>query len=996
MELRDSANTDNVINGYTSFSESNDINTNSFNINSSSNRNSNATILNTSEELKNIPKDIRNYLEENNASLVTFKNIESFHIIKCARLFKTENVRAKDFNFEFDEKQNYYFFITKEINQNYLKEKIENPLKINFQKLNTIENTPEKKNENIPINLNFDYNKYTLKAVFAKIPTQNSKMQIFRVEILNREICQISHTNLESIGYYKSSKVFKPEKAKKNYLKFELLLEKYYMLELETKKPANEIMIKEDGILSVLYIMTSSKREIIKLYTMIKYSLHFIKETIYNYVGKYLRDMLYDFCHLPSECLEDFLSHIGSLTQSSNNNYKITFPLKKYIKLMKNLSEKNLINHMHRNLPNISRQKAADRVPFHKFILMYEKYIKYYSDKEFKIKQKYLDEKKSKRYSFLKPSLIYDPINDKITKEHKINLNTLLKSYFAILEKFLYANLSQDNNKIKNFMIKNLTKFITQYTAFKGFFNVDIIMNEDNVFEFRCTNNKKVNQKINQNMFGCVVQSLACINCIFGFNEGFFHKHFTLMDYSYNFNEKNVIHTFLSCNDSSTKNKIRVFDIPFMDKWGYQIAGLLLVIYRDNFGFLNKNVKNLKNKNINFHNNFCELFDEISNNINEDIFNYYEKVLPDFYNFCSEISLCPLDKYNCLDNLCQNFANNSLNILLNNDVIFFSPFDVIFDINKRDLINRPNLNSILEPYLILVDENLKIYLDKKEKKEQYLNEMHLDIRAYFDQLKYINIEKVHYSIFLTEQNEIDSNENEIEEEEVDDSKENNESNIINTSSNSGNSTQNVEEFNVDKVYPEKMQHTGLKKISEKKIQKEIFDFYFLFNLYFNFTYTTMKELKTIFINYDIIKRYIASIESSVTISFHDYDKTIIKTNDKNIINIKTTKKNTKKNIIKDLKIMKKLTTMTRHMILIFSDYVKSVIQDIIKFRTGRFAQKNALDDKYYLKIGHYMINFLLYEKKGINYNSFQYFQSSEIYKKLNDENWMINDFVLKE
>ena len=274
--------------------------------------------------------------------------------------------------------------------------------------------------------------------------------------------------------------------------------------------------------------------------------------------------------------------------------------------------------------------------------------------------------------------------------------------------------------------------------------------------------------------------------------------------------------------------------------------------------------------------------------------------------------------------------------------------------------------------------------------------MHLDIRAYFDQLKYINIEKVHYSIFLTEQNEIDSNENEIEEEEVDDSKENNDSNIINTSSNSGNSTQNVEEFNVDKVYPEKMQHTGLKKISEKKIQKGIFDFYFLFNLYFNFTYTTMKELKTIFINYDIIKRYIASIESSVTISFHDYDKTIIKTNDKNIINIKTTKKNTKKNIIKDLKIMKKLTTMTRHMILIFSDYVKSVIQDIIKFRTGRFAQKNALDDKYYLKIGHYMINFLLYEKKGINYNSFQYFQSSEIYTKLNDENWMINDFVLKE
>ena len=37
--------------------------------------------------------------------------------------------------------------------------------------------------------------------------------------------------------------------------------------------------------------------------------------------------------------------------------------------------------------------------------------------------------------------------------------------------------------------------------------------------------------------------------------------HFTIMEYSYNFNEKNVIHTFLECNDSSKKNKVRLFDI---------------------------------------------------------------------------------------------------------------------------------------------------------------------------------------------------------------------------------------------------------------------------------------------------------------------------------------------------------------------------------------------------------------------------------------------------
>jgi hypothetical protein len=49
--------------------------------------------------------------------------------------------------------------------------------------------------------------------------------------------------------------------------------------------------------------------------------------------------MIYDFCHLPSECFDDFLSHIGSLSKNGNN-YKIHFPLKKYISAMESLSQK--------------------------------------------------------------------------------------------------------------------------------------------------------------------------------------------------------------------------------------------------------------------------------------------------------------------------------------------------------------------------------------------------------------------------------------------------------------------------------------------------------------------------------------------------------------------------------------------------------------------------------------------------------------------------------
>ena len=43
-----------------------------------------------------------------------------------------------------------------------------------------------------------------------------------------------------------------------------------------------------------------------------------------------------------------------------------------------------------------------------------------------------------------------------------------------------------------------------------------------------------------------------------------------------------------------------------------------------------------------------------------------------------------------------------------------------------------------------------------------------------------------------------------------------------------------------------------------------------------------------------------------------------------------------------------------------------------------------------------MINFLVYEKNGINFNSFQYFKASKIYKKLFGENDLGNgDKIIK-
>ena len=88
------------------------------------------------------------------------------------------------------------------------------------------------------------------------------------------------------------------------------------------------------------------------------------------------------------------------------------------------------------------------------------------------------------------------------------------------------------------------------------------------------------------------------------------------------------------------------------------------MIYKDEFRFLSSNTI---------------LFDEIVINIGNNVnYYYYQNVLHDFYNFCEKISTVPLDKYNCFDDLCQNFVNNSLKSLIKNNVILFTKKYKIF------------------------------------------------------------------------------------------------------------------------------------------------------------------------------------------------------------------------------------------------------------------------------------------------------------------------------
>ena len=328
-----------------------------------------------------------------------------------------DDIYISNLNKEIPEK-NYY----KKINNKNVSNKYQGKTESNY----SIDNTPDLK----------------------KIESIDNKIYVNKKDSTNNDIKKDNITTNNTKEDYQNSKKIKKKDEEINFRQFvDLTPEKYYLIEVEQKKPAGETIIKSDGILSVLYLITSEKKTAMNIYTMVKYALYFIDETLINYIGKYIHDMIYDFCHLPSECFDDFLSHIGSIKKELGNNYKLVFPLKKYIKDIDDLSKKCLVSHVYRNLPNISRPKAADKIPFHKFIFLYEKYKLYYEEKEFKIKQKYF-KKYKKKYDFLKQCLIDDPINDKISKENKINLNEVLKLYFEILEKYLRENLSNYEDKI--------------------------------------------------------------------------------------------------------------------------------------------------------------------------------------------------------------------------------------------------------------------------------------------------------------------------------------------------------------------------------------------------------------------------------------------------------------------------------------------------------------------------------------------------------------------
>lgn len=888
-------------------------------------------------------------------SLLKLKNCKPIYRANLAFLTMLENRRnQKDFSFEYNPQKDYYIFIIIE----------DNP---NFCKMNENANSERKhfgsgfyqNKKKLPY-FDFDYTKFIISLIVCHRPSLESDLQILSKVPLNRENTLVSHSTMDSVEYYKEAKnITTHAKSALDIEGFINIMENYFVIEIENRRPEKEITLKEDGILNVVYILTKNQSELIELYTLIKYSIFYIKQSLVNYISKYLYDIVFNFTHLPNENLIKFMENFGIII-TKNDTQKVIFPLKQKMKSLRSLYYQNKINYLNKQMPNIRKAKNITSVPFYKFIKLINKYDLYFSEKDLKIKQSHL--KKKKKYSFLNTSCVFDEKSDNISKEHKLNLHKTLSDCMGRINENLkmYTKTPENLQLLDKFMLSNLNKYIIQYTSYKGFMNIDIILNEDSMVDLQCCKTKKLNNSFNKFAYKFLSRCLNCCNLFFNFNEGFFHKHFNVLDYSYNFNEKNVIHLFPSAFDSSKKNKIRIYDIPFNDNWACLVGNLILLIWKEQHGLGKYDVVNSQSngyvpsdqEKLDSQLKFLHFYSLTLNTITEEFFNLYEEAFPDFYLFCNRISKFPLNKYNCIDNLCQHFTNSSIQILLKSSLIFFQPFDLIYDLDRdfvqnEGILSHPNLNTIIEPYLIYIDKELYEYIEIKEKKEQFLEKKKFTIDKYLIELKTVNSEKINYNLILGNEDKF----------------------------------HHVNDVQLNEILNEEVDNKDLSMLKSHTIfsqpEKYSYNFSFLLNLSYYFTYKHLIEVKDKIIDYCILKRYLLSMETSQTLSFDGYEGSVLKDTPKSKTNLKKQCKKLKALLVKNFQNINKIKSYSENMLSIFYNYIKYIILKI-KSKKNMEEGKNT-----FIKIGYFLINFnTIEEMNPVD----KFMQSDYFYNFINYEN----------
>lgn len=868
-------------------------------------------LLNTKEGnelLGNIP-DTQPLFDGSSLTNSTFykKSSSNTYEIKYATLsIINENDPFSNYEFKYHKENSYYANIEFSLNPQF-GQKIDDGIHNKFL---------QNKTNNIIDCLNFNIQKYIVSLIIIN-KKDKSKEDTFYLSMETVSIYQATPETLSKIAAIKKISN-KPE-----FDKFKYELEYQYIIEIETRKPLSETTIKGDNILKVAYLIIDNRTYYKDFFSKMINMMLFSRPVLENYIIKYIYELVHNYCSLPCNEMINLIGSFGVCNGNSYDKKNIIQPMKSQAKTLNEINIKNKINHLYMNMYNISTIKnKISSVPFHKIILCDVKYDKFYNEKEFKINRKHQN---LKEYEFIASSLIED--EGKTQKEkRKIDSISLTKQLFHELNSILLKDNITENfiQHLKSFFLSFISNKLSMDTSYQGFFHIDIIINDEqmskcNPLSCACVS-KSVKKSCSNFTYNLLNSLLNKLNFVFSANDGFFHKHLAVNNLSYNFNEKNVIYIFPHYTDSSLKNKIRIFDIPFHQKWSKMVASLIIQVYIESFDFLNFGKEKQKQTN------FIPNFKEITEQIITEFFTYYEKGLPDYQSFCDVIAETPLKGYNIIDNVCQHFANVSSEELIKKTSKYHPIFHVMFFSEKLTYkYPKPRFNCVLEPYLILCDKKIQLYLEANNKKEFLIhnegsyNEFMQKVKELTSFMKERNILNlpVQDNCFLTEPLQINLGERKR------------------FTFKSGGINQEDDMKKMDFI----------SSFCSNYDSKNIYDYLYLLNLSYFLKYKYMKKIKKRIIYYSVLKKHRTSSHNKE--NFNDFDNTILIGIDDNSEKEKK-EKDLKKKLIDLFNAVRKIKKKIQKITKLFYDYMGFICEEMCK---------NMNTKKDYIRIGYYIVNF---------------------------------------
>ena len=218
-------------------------------------------------------------------------------------------------------------------------------------------------------------------------------------------------------------------------------------------------------------------------------------------------------------------------------------------------------------------------------------------------------------------------------------------------------------------------------------------------------------------------------------------------------------------------------------------------------------------------------------------------------------------------------------------------------------ITKPIFNSVLEPYLVSIDDELFKYIEVKEEKQSFLRKKNIDLKSYLKSLKDLNREKISYNLVLTNKK-------------------------------------------INNRKPKFVKRHI--KTDNLKYPTFEYNFSFLLNLSYHFTYLLNRENLKNVIDYHIANKFKNYSPSSETSYFENWGVSTYKPYAKSD-NIEGYIKKVERDLLRNLKDISKIKKHNQNMLLLFYNYMSKVVEMMEK-------KKNNSEENTFIKIGYMLVN----------------------------------------